>query len=609
MKRHIVLAGLALALVSTSALAQQRYVAFGDSLSDNGNFFAATGQPPAPYVGGRFSNGPVWVEQLAGPMNGFFPVGAVNNLVSTNFAFGFARTDNAPGGPTSPNISGGTGAQIGAYLARGGLFGANDVVSLWAGANNIFQGLELAAGNPATAQAVMQGVATAAASNVVTQTGQLAAAGARTILVFNLPSFGAIPQFATGPAATLAGFSTLTFNGALAQGLSVAAAGAPGANIISIDMAGVFGALQAAPGSFGFTNATQACVPAGLATGCAGYAFFDGVHPTTQGHAVIAAVVRQYLAAPRIAGVFSALGESAVDNRRLGALRAFDRLDAARNLRPGVNSYFVNVFGNLQDGKAGVNRPSTRWSDAGVTFGLDRAFTTNLAMSAAASVSLGSLRSGGVLTAESFTAAADLAAIYASGPFFAKAGGGLGVTGFSKMERATVAPLVNRATATATSYHLGVEAGLTQAFGMVELSPRARLTWLGAHVGAFSEDGFVAPLSLRGQSVGALAAAGELRAAVNLVNEPGRRVAVTALIGYERYLSYTGNALSARLANNTALPFRNVTGDPKGPGVIFGLGLSAAMGPVWTVSAEYRGSVGERSAVRHGGQLGVRASF
>jgi len=38
----------ALSLLSTSALAQQRYVAFGDSLSDNGIFFAATGQPPAP---------------------------------------------------------------------------------------------------------------------------------------------------------------------------------------------------------------------------------------------------------------------------------------------------------------------------------------------------------------------------------------------------------------------------------------------------------------------------------------------------------------------------------------------------------------------------------
>ena len=38
---------------------------FGDSLSDNGNAFKATGGAiPAspPYFNGRFSNGPVWVE-------------------------------------------------------------------------------------------------------------------------------------------------------------------------------------------------------------------------------------------------------------------------------------------------------------------------------------------------------------------------------------------------------------------------------------------------------------------------------------------------------------------------------------------------------------------
>src|SRR5690242_20274022 len=43
--------------------------AFGDSLTDNGNLFALTRAiqpvpPSPPYFDGRFSNGPVWVEQL-----------------------------------------------------------------------------------------------------------------------------------------------------------------------------------------------------------------------------------------------------------------------------------------------------------------------------------------------------------------------------------------------------------------------------------------------------------------------------------------------------------------------------------------------------------------
>ena len=40
-------------------------IVYGDSLSDNGNLFAAVGQPEAPYYLGRRSNGPVAVEQLA----------------------------------------------------------------------------------------------------------------------------------------------------------------------------------------------------------------------------------------------------------------------------------------------------------------------------------------------------------------------------------------------------------------------------------------------------------------------------------------------------------------------------------------------------------------
>ena len=38
---------------------------YGDSLSDNGNVHSAIGLPPPPYYNGRFSNGPVAVEQLA----------------------------------------------------------------------------------------------------------------------------------------------------------------------------------------------------------------------------------------------------------------------------------------------------------------------------------------------------------------------------------------------------------------------------------------------------------------------------------------------------------------------------------------------------------------
>src|SRR5437588_8056906 len=61
----------------------RRLVVFGDSLSDNGNLFALTGFPPAPYYMGRFSNGPVWVEDLAQYLD----------VPLDDYAFGGANTD------------------------------------------------------------------------------------------------------------------------------------------------------------------------------------------------------------------------------------------------------------------------------------------------------------------------------------------------------------------------------------------------------------------------------------------------------------------------------------------------------------------------------------
>lgn len=81
-------------LAATSFAAAQsptggRIVAFGDSLTDNGNRKATTGNPGAPYFNGRFSNGPTWVEIVSGgPMNSPFQGTGIGG--NTNLAFGGA---------------------------------------------------------------------------------------------------------------------------------------------------------------------------------------------------------------------------------------------------------------------------------------------------------------------------------------------------------------------------------------------------------------------------------------------------------------------------------------------------------------------------------------
>jgi phospholipase/lecithinase/hemolysin len=93
-KRALLVGALFLCLLfpfSTSAFAYSQIVAFGDSLSDNGNMFALTEgtvyeTPSPPYYEGRFSNGPVWVDYLAQDLG----------IDLVNMAYGGARTDGHP---------------------------------------------------------------------------------------------------------------------------------------------------------------------------------------------------------------------------------------------------------------------------------------------------------------------------------------------------------------------------------------------------------------------------------------------------------------------------------------------------------------------------------
>src|SRR5690606_11385215 len=182
-----------------------------------------------PYYQGRFSNGQVFTE-LLGFDAGRYTAGAPVTG-SVNYAFGGARTDNAANPPGMRN-------QLLAYLGGGGTFGDNDLVSILGGANNIFQAFPAAAGNPATAQATMQAVATSAAGDINFIVDSVASAGAGTILVTNLPRMGITPQFsASNPlvgqqGSALADFSGTTFNSALSAGLFTVAANNPNSNII-----------------------------------------------------------------------------------------------------------------------------------------------------------------------------------------------------------------------------------------------------------------------------------------------------------------------------------------------------------------------------------------
>ncbi len=195
-----------------------------------------------------------------------------------------------------------------------------------------------------------------------------------------------------------------------------------------------------------------------------GYAFRDGVHPTTAGHALIAATVTQYVQAPVFAGVFSALGEQTSDDRHTGMARALDRLDNIRFGKPGVNDDVVNVFGGVSNGDSAATRPGFRSSNLGVNFGMNRALTSNLG---ADSHWFGRRRHDqGCVDPQrrhlqrSLRYRRHLQCRQLFCQDRARTGLGHGVTRPGDRECRTLGPLANRRSVTAVSCNAGFEAGL-----------------------------------------------------------------------------------------------------------------------------------------------------
>lgn len=249
---------------------------FGDSLSDTGNVFLATGEeipPSPPYYQGRFSNGPLYVDRIAAALG--TEVAPVLGG-GTNYAFGGAEV---LGGALIPSLRN----QADLFLTGLPAGGADP------------DGLYIVFGGGNDVRAVLQGGAApesvpAAAQELANIVGDLAEAGAREFLVPNLPNVGRTPEaIAAGPAAVAAAQSlSLAFNQTLAGALPPLGVAYP-IDLVTLDTFALLEQLVAMPGAFGFTNVTDPCLVGG--TVCAdpdSYLFWDDVHPTSANGAVLA---------------------------------------------------------------------------------------------------------------------------------------------------------------------------------------------------------------------------------------------------------------------------------------------------------------------------------
>lgn len=340
---------------------------FGDSLTDAGDIYllstsalaAAFGLTPGPdsppyyqesytaTLGGGlvmadfFSNGPVWVQDLAtavglaapAPGQAGISAGALLNVLEDEGQSATAAAAAVAGlealyPPTGANsymlmtpalvngtdfsISGSvTGptdyntdpvgalmslpAQLANFQAEYPAPAANALYTVWSGSNDMLHLL----GSPDLPQLEASGaLATDIAQSVqneITMVQNLVAGGAQTVLVLNLPDFAILPGIIAGGAAETAnaGLLATTFNADLATALATAYFGT--ASVKLVDVYSLY--ANAVVGMDGLTNVTQSVYPVNgpvVSTDPAvqdQYLFFDGLHPTATGHEAIAGLV------------------------------------------------------------------------------------------------------------------------------------------------------------------------------------------------------------------------------------------------------------------------------------------------------------------------------
>jgi phospholipase/lecithinase/hemolysin len=236
-------------------------VVLGDSLSDTGN-------------AGRFSNGPVWVEQLAVELKiALTP----SNRGGLNFAVGGARLDRHSG---SHNLR----AQADLLLSQPQPSGRTLHV-VYGGGNDL-----LAAVGHSDPHRIIETAMQSLRSIVM----DLIAHGATDLLMPNLPDIGMTPEIRGRGSKAVEEAAILSdrYNQAVE---SISQAAARSVRVYRFDIRGLAESVRKDPLAFGFIDIVTPC--RGLLR-CEGYLFWDGVHPTTGAHARLAASALHVLSTP-----------------------------------------------------------------------------------------------------------------------------------------------------------------------------------------------------------------------------------------------------------------------------------------------------------------------
>jgi phospholipase/lecithinase/hemolysin len=275
-------------------------VMFGDSLSDNGNLYELMNHqlpPSPPYFKGRFSNGPIWIENLVAS---YFPTNPKTHLF--DYAYGGAGVSEEE---ADDDVLLTLRKEINNYLsehqnkARG-----DSLFVVWIGANNY---LAMPAEVDKTIQDVNDGI-THSLQHLVDK-------GAKHILVVNLPDLGKTPAAMEFGSMEMMTYFSKMHNELLDATVANLKQQYPSVEWLYFNMNEEFDAVLASPQNFGLTNTTGTCVNSvtddltrnsvlnmvlavksnETQNACDGYLFFDLIHPTAQAHVILAQQARKTL--------------------------------------------------------------------------------------------------------------------------------------------------------------------------------------------------------------------------------------------------------------------------------------------------------------------------
>ncbi|KAA8921402.1 autotransporter domain-containing esterase [Xanthomonas sacchari] len=366
----------AIVLAAAPAFAQSTYsrtVFFGDSLTDAGYY-----RPLLPAsvraVTGQFTTNPdfVWAQYVA-EYYGTNAAANGNGQIGDDYAAGNARVGVA--NPSALGVAPSLATQASNYLAaNGGKADPNALYSVWGGANDLFA---IAGGAPV--QATIGNAVTAEVGIVAS----LQNAGARYVMVNNLPDVGITPRFRAGGAAAMAQGTALAtaYNTALFSGLKSA-----GLRVIPVDTFHLLQEVVANPGAYGFTNVTGTacqpqitaqsltCNPTSYVSADAAdtYVFADGVHPTGRTHELLAQYALSILEGPRTQQILTHSAQMVGRSRADQVAWHVDgrpEADGVRwwgNLRGDMQRY---QHGDLYDGMAPAGLFGVDWSRGEWVFG------------------------------------------------------------------------------------------------------------------------------------------------------------------------------------------------------------------------------------------------